>query len=1439
MSLVPALEESEKSAGHGWSNTSQFNLEGQNNSNIYQHLISQNNTGNVPEALVEEEIVNELGQESAGGVSQGQVHSPQQQQQQQHQQQQQVYNHQQPKPNMYHHIQQQKQHSFQQQQQQQHFLPQQQQHIRQQQQQQHNHHQKQIHQEQLRSLLLQHTQTQKMSVQSQQQQQQQSLVSVAVASQQKNALPQQANSQQSVHGQQLMIQNRLQYVNNSKINQEDEMDRQFIENQRKIDENNKKIQQLGLQTVQNTQKVNPQPPVLKVNDFGGNGQKHQQVSNALQNYQNNHPGNVNISIQEPIDSLHQNSQTPQQQYQNRTVIMQGPRQNTLQNNTTSSKMLYRSPSLQPMGMNQQVHHPTSNIKQSPVQVSSISTNQNQTLTSPLSSKIDKNNVVLEGGGQFEEGQAYMIRDRQGNARKMIWTKGEFMPMQEPDKSIQHPNIDSSQQKRGGKTGRGCNRGAARGRGQGPGGRGQQFGGQPTQLVSIPGQRPLQGNATGMNMAPVQRMIIRDQNMADVRQQMQQAFPAIQTQPVVQAMVQFQQPRAPVLNKTSLLNLMPAQVTPGKPTSTSEPDNPPVTPSVDNEPENKTEAVSENKELAPVDPPNVPDDPTAMAICQWCGTKSQDQHKCESCKRRFTSATKYVLLKKTSNNGTQESDAKRRKIDKVIVCEQGGFDKKNFYRTKIREQNAVYVQVLNVNTVRGGRGMRLGRGVGKGPRGRGRGRGLQGPPETVTISSDEEEMGGSESPGTPLQQRSAPATPVFNPARSPSHADQQDSPDTPLIPNIPISTRPDLLKGRVGKMETMDGCSRPVREKSPSPTELMLQARTVRAGSLKGSPVEPILISKNGLNFFIESVKGSHRFTIHPMEIQQCLARFAEKTSLIFLLTTAACGARTRRDLGIPDWTNPNQNPPEPYFEPTSKNMFHQMVTIFLDKIDVDTQVEFQRYMELFKSHGKQGDEGFFMELSEEEAEDVFKQTLQNAATVPQGQMRVIGMAQVTDHGYSQPDEENSRSPSPPKIGFVGPVVRLLTYPPPPEKGGISITNEDLYCLHEGEFLNDVIIDFYLKYLLLERLSPEDRARTHIFSSFFYKRLTQRIRGAAIDDDPNLSLQVKRHARVKTWTRHVDLFKKDFIVIPINEHAHWFLAIICFPGLEGPVENRYVPSAVGSPPLDLPNVPTPPQPTDENLEDMEEENEDGGQPAPDTTQAMEGDNTVSSSDTVTPDSASSQDGQPDPTPTQSSTDSDRQEEDQSQGNEEKPEGEKTVSGEEEEEEGEAETTAPASQPDKTDKTDKPPKLTLRPVKNIRGKPYVEGDGTEEVFTGIKQPCVLIFDSLAGPSRSRIVQTLKDYLMVEHQVKKEKELNRQAFKGCVPKVPQQNNFSDCGVYMLQYVESFFEDPVQDYNTPLKGLHDWFRGPKIDNKRVELQDLVIALKTKYETKAEGDKS
>lgn len=128
----------------------------------------------------------------------------------------------------------------------------------------------------------------------------------------------------------------------------------------------------------------------------------------------------------------------------------------------------------------------------------------------------------------------------------------------------------------------------------------------------------------------------------------------------------------------------------------------------------------------------------------------------------------------------------------------------------------------------------------------------------------------------------------------------------------------------------------------------------------------------------------------------------------------------------------------------------------------------------------------------------------------------------------------------------------MVYPP---KGGIAINTEDYSCLGEDQFLNDVIIDFYLKYLTSEVLSEVDRNRTHVFSSFFYKRLTTPNATTVADkkdDKKALTAAEKRHERVKKWTKNVNIFEKDFIVIPINEHAHWFLAIVCFPGLVGKV-----------------------------------------------------------------------------------------------------------------------------------------------------------------------------------------------------------------------------------------------------------------------------------------------
>ena len=128
------------------------------------------------------------------------------------------------------------------------------------------------------------------------------------------------------------------------------------------------------------------------------------------------------------------------------------------------------------------------------------------------------------------------------------------------------------------------------------------------------------------------------------------------------------------------------------------------------------------------------------------------------------------------------------------------------------------------------------------------------------------------------------------------------------------------------------------------------------------------------------------------------------------------------------------------------------------------------------------------------------------------------------------------------------------------KSAISITKEDVKCLRPDEFLNDTIIDFFCNYLLDKHLSPEQRETVHVFSSFFYKTYTQvksASRYSSTSSSPstadagsktivNHQIKYRRHDKVKNWTKNVDLFKKDFIFIPVNEDWHWFLVVICYP-----------------------------------------------------------------------------------------------------------------------------------------------------------------------------------------------------------------------------------------------------------------------------------------------------
>ncbi|KAG6705185.1 hypothetical protein I3842_07G168500 [Carya illinoinensis] len=113
--------------------------------------------------------------------------------------------------------------------------------------------------------------------------------------------------------------------------------------------------------------------------------------------------------------------------------------------------------------------------------------------------------------------------------------------------------------------------------------------------------------------------------------------------------------------------------------------------------------------------------------------------------------------------------------------------------------------------------------------------------------------------------------------------------------------------------------------------------------------------------------------------------------------------------------------------------------------------------------------------------------------------------------------------------------------PKGDPDAVSISKRDVDLLQPETFINDTIIDFYIKYLK-NRIQPEDKHRFHFFNSFFFRKL------ADMDKDPTSASDGRAaFLRVRKWTRKVDIFEKDYIFIPINFNLHWSLIVICHPG----------------------------------------------------------------------------------------------------------------------------------------------------------------------------------------------------------------------------------------------------------------------------------------------------
>ncbi|PFH61316.1 hypothetical protein XA68_17671 [Ophiocordyceps unilateralis] len=281
--------------------------------------------------------------------------------------------------------------------------------------------------------------------------------------------------------------------------------------------------------------------------------------------------------------------------------------------------------------------------------------------------------------------------------------------------------------------------------------------------------------------------------------------------------------------------------------------------------------------------------------------------------------------------------------------------------------------------------------------------------------------------------------------------------------------------------------------------------------------------------------------------------------------------------------------------------------------------------------------------------------------------------------------------------------RSLVYPAT-GKNRTTVDVDDIPRLDEGEFLNDNLISFYLRFLemKLETERPELRKKVYIFSTFFFEKLRS-TRGKI------------NYEGVKAWTAKFDLFSYDYIIVPVNEHAHWYLAIIC-----------NVPNALNGIPAG-------------NDIEMIDVSQDRQQP-------------VVSSGTSTC------------------------------------------------------------------------------TRTVAGTPPDATDGAVQK-SSLGQPKIVTLDSL-GSQHSSTIKALKEYLAEEARDKKKVDLAILPNGMKAKDVPTQNNFCDCGLFVLGYVEEFLKDPDGNARRLLeKELLGWDMQPSRLRKR--MRELLFDLQKEQQAR------
>ncbi|KAF2841180.1 cysteine proteinase [Patellaria atrata CBS 101060] len=374
----------------------------------------------------------------------------------------------------------------------------------------------------------------------------------------------------------------------------------------------------------------------------------------------------------------------------------------------------------------------------------------------------------------------------------------------------------------------------------------------------------------------------------------------------------------------------------------------------------------------------------------------------------------------------------------------------------------------------------------------------------------------------------------------------------------------------------------------------------------------------------------------------------------------------------------------------------------------------------------------------------------------------------------------------------------------------TVNFDDLLRLDDGEFLNDNIVEFYIRYLVEQ--NPSTAPNVYFFSTFFYNSLNSNPKGKG----------GVNYASVKKWTAKDDIFSYDFVIVPVNEDAHWYMAMICnltnldrkFKS-EDSLEDSCSTTGKTNHPTSI---------VEESKRDSSPQviinTRDTTRDSPDLRNRY---SQLSLTEVSLADTTNSVDEpqQSKPSEFEKSPDNvDLLDVD-------------TI--------GRLRNTSvfEAGLNEDMEILGKSEALRSRDKSNVINK------GTKRRPPGKRndpnEPIILLLDSLGAP-HAKTAKNLKEYVVLEGQDKRGMEIDT----GQLPSmnaqhIPLQDNYCDCGLFLLGYVKKFLKDP-REFVTKIIGRHtfspeEW---PDMNPKRMrgEIRDLLFKIEKQQSDQRKVDK-